>query len=267
MVNSLFLPITDENEVESLIEHLPIAIDKEHFLSFVLGFPRKYLVSTPQVEIVRNYFLMESLAENPIISSLAREKDVWTLSLVTRDRRFLFSNVSGTLSCFGMNIVEAEAFVNADSLVLDTVRFLDPKNFFAQRRHKRTFHHFLEEVIERKKDLALLLKTRCEQAPLPRIDNLSIEMNNDSHPSATFLSLNCQDHFGVLYLVSRAISEEGCDIDIAYVRTPGQRVHDEFYITHKGEKLTSSLQATLKEKLTSLTKHSLTLEGSFSVGG
>lgn len=263
MVSSLSLPITDAKEVEALLDELPIAVKREHFVNFVLGFPRKYLVSTPRVEIVKHYLLMEGLGDKPVISSLSREKDLWKLSLVTRDRRFLFSRICAGLSCFGMNIVEAQAFANANSLVLDTFQFLDSENYFGDDEHRRNFHHLMEEVVEGNKDLEPLLRRRWEQIMPSELEAFAVELDNDTHPSATRLALDCHDHFGLLYLVSRCISEGGYDIEIAYVQTPGREVHDEFYLTHKGAKLTPSMQETLKEKLALLGEHYLaSVEGS-----
>ena len=63
MLDSLSSPITETLEVEALLDELPIAVERGHFIDFVRGFPRKYLVTTPRVEIVKHYFLMEGLKE------------------------------------------------------------------------------------------------------------------------------------------------------------------------------------------------------------
>lgn len=248
----LYLPVTDVQEAESLLQELPIAVDKEHFSNFVLGFPRKYLVSTPRIEIVKHYLLMEGLGHQSVISSLSQDGQLWKLCLVSRDRKFLFSRFAGTLSYFGMNIVSAEAFANANSLVLDTFYFSDPANYFSQGNHKQQFQHFLEDVVQGKTQLEPLLSKRWDQVMLSKDEPLSVQFDNDSHPSTTRLTLDCHDHFGLLYLVSRCISEEGHNIEMAYIETPGHRVHDEFYITFEGSKLSPSQQQDLKTQLTHL---------------
>lgn len=247
-----YLPVTDAREVEALLQELPIAVDKQHFHRFVLGFPRKYLVTTPRHDIVKHYLLMESLGEKPVISSLSREGAHWKLCLVTRDRSFLFSRLTGTLSCFGMNIVWAEAFANADFLVLDTFAFRDSENYFERGTHRQEFQHLLEDIVEGKKDLEPLLKKRWEQVRLPQDAHFSVELDDQVHPSTTQLTLDCPDHFGLLYLVSRCISEMGCNIEMAYIETPGNRAHDQFYLTCQGKKLPAALQEELKNKLTHL---------------
>lgn len=252
LMDPLFAPVRNESEVESLLQELPVAVDRQHFMNFVLGFPRKYLVSTPRVEIVKHYFLLEGLGNQPVITSLAYEEDLWKLSVITRDRSFLFARITGTLSCFGMNIVSAEAFANANSMVLDRFRFMDREHFFTREGNKQVFRKFLEEVLEGRKDVETCLQPRWQELALPSHQSLDIRLENESHPTSTRLTLDCQDHFGLLYLVSRCISMAGYNIEMAYVQTPGQRVHDEFYLTHQGEKLTETMQDHLRNRLKNL---------------
>lgn len=261
MTDPLFSPITNGREVENLMEELPIALNREHFLNFVLGFPRKYLVSTPRVEIVRHYLLIEGLRNKNVCASLSPEKkDFWRLCLVTRDRRFLFSRISGSLSYFGMNIVEAQALGNANAMVLDTFQFVDPKAYLSTEQHRRHLLHFMEEVLEGKSDLEAILRPRWEATASWEAENFEVRIDNETHPSATLLTLDCQDHFGLLYLVTQSISKAECDIEMAYVQTSGERVHDQFYLTFKGQKLTPALQEELKVRLLEIGKNPLESE-------
>ena len=248
-IHSPLLPVTDIREVETLLEELPIAVQGEHFTRFVLGFPRKYLISTPRAEIVKHYLLVESLAGRPVISSLAKEGNLWKLCLVAHDRKFLFCRLAGTLSYFGMHIVTAEAFANVNSLVLDTFHFTDRKSYFAEANPRQHFQHFLEEAVQGKTDLESLLKTRLNRVTITDNKRLQVELDNHIHPSATRLILDCPDHFGLLYLVSRCISEEGHNIEMAYVATPSNRAYDCFYLTREGGKLSESMHRELRSKL------------------
>ena len=255
MMDIFSTPIADQDEVEKLLDELPVAVNKKSFANFVLGFPRNYLISTPRVEIVKHYFLMENLGGKMVVSFLSREHDLWKLHLVARDRYSLFARIAGTLSCFGMNIVSAQACSNTTSLVLDIFQFSDPDKRFENDTNRHKFRHFLEAVIEGKKELEPLLEERQQQmVPLTR-EPFTTTTDNTVHPSATYLALDCHNHFGLLYLVSSVIYQEGHDIEIAYIQTLGQQVHNEFYLTHQQKKLTSTMQKTLKVNLASLARH------------
>ena len=69
MSELLFSPITDEKKAEPLLKDLPLAVDKEHFVNFVLGFPHHYLMSAHRVETVKYHLLGEGLADKQVISS------------------------------------------------------------------------------------------------------------------------------------------------------------------------------------------------------
>ena len=49
--------------------------------------------------------------------------------------------------------------------------------------------------------------------------------------------VSCRDSIGVLYRISRALSEMGIGINTARIQTIGDRVVDTFYVTADGEKV------------------------------
>jgi [protein-PII] uridylyltransferase len=235
-------------EVETFLKSIPFSVDRAGFLSFALGFPQRYLATTPPPEVVRHYALMESLGDRAVISAIAREDDVWKLSIVARDRRALFSRIAGALSCFGMNIVAAEAFANASSLILDTFRFADREGLFQDGGERRRFQVFLEDVVEGKADVEAELAKHPE-APSLRTDPLTLEWTDDAHPTATRLSIGGRDRFGLLHRLSRTISDSGLNIEMAYIDTPGEEVRDEFFLTNDGARLTLADRTSLTERL------------------
>jgi UTP:GlnB (protein PII) uridylyltransferase len=238
-------------EVEAFLKSIPFSVDRPGFLRFALGFPQRYLETTPPPEIVRHYALVESLGGRAVISSIAREEEVWKLSIVARDRGALFSRIAGALSCFGMNIVAAEAFANANSLILDTFRFADWSGLFGDGGERRRFQVFLEDVVEGKADVEAELAKHPEAASL-RTGPLTLEWDDTVHATATRLSVGGRDRFGLLYRLSRAISVAGVNIEMAYIDTPGEQVRDEFFLAKDGERLSAAAKASLAETLQAL---------------
>lgn len=244
-----YLPITESNEVAAFLQKIPLAMDRGRFADFVLGFPHRYLSSTAPVEVVKHFALMESLRDKPVISSLSRDGELWKLCLVAQDRRALFSYIAGTLTCFGMNIVSAEAFANANSFVLDTFTFADLEQCFARDGETRQFQVVLEEAIEGKADIVSLLRPRLEALKASAEDRLEVTFDDDSHPHATLLTLSGPDHVGLLYLVSRQLAREGLNIEMAYVETSAGSVKDRFYVSADGGKLDAPRKSALARNL------------------
>jgi hypothetical protein len=50
---------------------------------------------------------------------LEQKGPVWELTVVTLDKPFLFSNISGVQSSFGMDILCGHAMTNPNGLMLD----------------------------------------------------------------------------------------------------------------------------------------------------
>ena len=241
-------PIVRPEEVDSFVRQLPFAVDKEAFRRFALGFPHRYLRTTPPKEVVRHFALMESLGARQVISSVSEDAGLWKMSIMARDRSALFARISGALSCFGMNIVQAEAFANANSMILDTFRFADPSGRFSEPGERRQFQVFLEDVVEGKIEVEAELRKHPE-AWAAQGEPLALEWDDDSHPTATRLFVGGRDHFGLLYRISRAISGLGLNIETAYIETPGERVRDEFYLTREGQRLSAAERTSLGEAL------------------
>ena len=60
---------------------------------------------------------------------MEQKGNAWELTVVTLDKPFLFSNISGVLSSFGMDILRGHAMTNPNGLVLDVFQFADQERF------------------------------------------------------------------------------------------------------------------------------------------
>jgi len=243
-----FLPITAEGEVHSFLDQIPLRVDRERFTRFVLGFPRHYLESTPAVELVAHFALVATLGPRVAASRLARDGSGWKLDVIAADRRYLFSNIAGSLSFFGADIVAAEAFSNSQSLVLDTFRVADGSRRFEQAEEGRRFQAFLEKVVLGEVDLEREL---AGQGPAPRVP-LALDWDDDAHPVATRLVVSGPDAFGLLHALSRRLSDAGCSIEIAHVETDGGRIRDTFFLTAAGARLGAADRARVAAALGAL---------------
>jgi [protein-PII] uridylyltransferase len=247
-VDDRLFPLASAEDVRAFARRLPVALDEQVFADFVLGFPRRYLETTSGIEVLRHYALMNSLGARSVITSLARDGAGYRLCVVARDRRFLFSRIAGSLSCFGLNIVSAEAFANANALVLDTFTCSDPLGRLEEQDQRRALQPLLESVLAGETELAPLLRERLPDFST-RIDGLALDFDDTAHPAATRLRLRAPDRIGLLYLVSHTLSALGCDIEMAYVSTAGGTAEDEFFVARGGRKLADDERDAVREAL------------------
>ena len=80
----------------------------------------------------RHVRLARGIRADEVHAFLENHDDVWELTLVTLDKPFLFSNIAGVLSYFGMDIHRGQAMTTPDGLVLDVFEFSDEEGFLRQ---------------------------------------------------------------------------------------------------------------------------------------
>ena len=69
------------------------------------------------------------LGPDAVQAWLERSDSGWELTVLTHDQPFLFSNISGVLSSFGMDILRGFAFTKPDGLIVDMFHFTDDERF------------------------------------------------------------------------------------------------------------------------------------------
>jgi [protein-PII] uridylyltransferase len=183
---------------------------------------------------------------------LVKAGAVYQLTMITRDRPFLFASVAGTLSGFGMNIVKAEAFANKQGIVLDTFTFADPSHTLELNPSEiDRLRGTLERVILGKQDVKDLLRNRPKTTAPSRKSKVEARVLFDgtASNSATLIQIVAQDRPGLLYDLAAAISRQQCNIEVVLIDTEAHKAIDVFYVTSDGGKLTAEAQQELETEM------------------
>jgi [protein-PII] uridylyltransferase len=173
--------------------------------------------------------------------------------VATLDKPFLFSNICGVLSSYGMNILRGHAFTNPNGLVLDAFEFTDEERFFEMNRDGRAqVMRTMQEVVSARADVTArlrgleqgILQARSGQRFAP-----VVHTDNKASGRYTILDIVAGNALGLLFRISRVISQHGCDVDLVLIGTEGEKAIDVFHITKAGAKLTEAEQIALTSDL------------------
>lgn len=242
----------DQADLSELIAGRPEDIAEEEIHRFVEGLPRRYLQLFGADEVYRHLRLSRDIHPDEVHSSLTDRDGTWELTVVTRDKPFLFSNICGVLASYGMDILRGQAMTSPNGLVLDVFEFTDAERFFAMNRDgEEHLLATLEDAVSGRRDVTEKLRRRetsVMHRRTPRVTPV-VHLDNQASPRYTILDIITDNALGLLYRISRVISHHGCDVGLVLISTEGHKAIDVFHLTKAGAKLADDEQRALAAHL------------------
>ena len=242
----------DQSAHSWLIEQRPAELSQQEIAEFLQGLPRRYLQLFSPEAVYKHVRLARDLGADAVQAWLERKDGEWELTVLTKDRPFLFSNISGVLSSFGMDILRGFAFTKPDGLVVDMFHFSDEERFLdLNEEGPSELVRVLNEIVAGRADVAARLKGREHGAFRRKLPGFApvIRWDNDSSRLYTIVEIIAENALGLLYRISRAMSESGCEVDLVLIATEGRRAIDVFHLTRQGAKLSLEQQADVTDNL------------------
>jgi [protein-PII] uridylyltransferase len=156
------------------------------------------------------------------------------LLVIAPDHHGLFSLISGLVAASGFDVVSAKIITRSDGYALDT--------FYLQNKDKKPI---ADDYIRKKliKNISIGLEgglnvekelnTKWKETPARyRAIKAPVRVifDNKTSNNYTILEVKCKNAPGVLYRITKIITNLGCQINTANVSTYGDRVVDIFYL-------------------------------------
>jgi [protein-PII] uridylyltransferase len=197
--------------------------------------PAGYVLNTPLGEIAFHVQLLDRLeAEKAVLDVYNRPGDDFSeLTLCTYDdpKPGMLAKITGVLYGCNADINRAQVFTmeRKQPVVLDTLWIRSNGMQISESRARR-IRKSLKDVLLGSKTVKQFLEEAGKNPPKGiALDH--IDLRNDLSEEHTVVHIVAQDLQGLLYLMTRGISQCGLDIHSAKVATGKARAENNFYVT------------------------------------
>lgn len=216
------------------------------------GLGERYFIGFTPGHIARHLECLEQARADGLAVHCGTHEETGTTEVVvcTRDRPGLFSQITGSFASQLVDVRAAALFTRPDGFVVDCFTVID-----ASRHRPLTaaqaqgFQDVLRAVLIGGEDVQ-----RCVDQSRRRLFALlqprapvrtRVLFDNQSSRSHTVIDVETGDRTGLLYDITRALTQAGLDIQSARIVTDARRARDAFYVQKDGAKLEDEAEQTL----------------------
>ena len=164
-----------------------------------------------------------------------RARATTELTVYTADHPGVFSRLAAALAVAGATIADAKIFTMANGMALDVFSIQDAATggaFDAPDKLARLSAMIDRSLSGRLKPGPELRKRRAAQPSRTRVFRVQprVVIDNDASRTHTLIEVNGRDRPGLLYDITRALTDLSLQISSAKVQTYGERAVDVFYV-------------------------------------
>ncbi len=244
----------DHAGLEVVVAGRPADISESELWAFLDGLPRRYLALFGLATIYRHVRLARDIRPDDVHASLEKHDDIWELSVVTLDKPFLFSNISGraVLLRHGHPPRPGDDDARPGSSSTCSSSRTSSSSWHrtppAPRRSTACSRRSCRVRVGRHRPAARQGAQRA-LPPAPSRCRRSSTSTTSTREKYTVLEIVADDAIGLLYRISRGLSRLGCDLDLALISTEGKKAIDVLHVTKGGNKLSFSDEAAIRQEL------------------
>ena len=239
-----------------ILENTALPISKEEIEAQLQLFPEAYLIHNSATEVRLHLLMIYQLRKKNDQKGMGKRRmpvvdwkedlnqSLIVVNVVTWDREGLFYKLAGAFSGAELNILNAKAISRSDGVTIDTFYLVDPKGGTSKsKKAQKVFDRYLHEALIEGVDLLPKIIAEAQKNnqtfSAPNRNRLKaafpsrVDVYHDSSLDRTIVEVQANDHIGLLYQLSRAISQQGFNITFARIATELGVALDTFYIENK----------------------------------
>lgn len=245
---------------------------EELLFSSTISFPQAEADPTMQkhIESIDDIGYIQHFSEEEILSHLKeiskglslsvffKQVNVFTnITIIAKDSPSLLSRLCGVLSINDLNIHDARIFTRKDGIVIDSFNVTDFRTHkLVEVERYGKIESDLKAVIEG--SFQLVQEFKRMKSKWWRIENKffkrsgKVKIAFEEHDKFTIIDVFSPDRLGLLYQITRKLSELGLSIYFAKISTKADDVVDSFYLLDRnGKKVSQNDYEFIKAELTS----------------
>jgi [protein-PII] uridylyltransferase len=210
------------------------------------GLPERYAMVVPPSLARTHLSMADGLGPRTASMSARRLKSSIELTVCTHDQPFRLSQLCGAITINDLNILGAYAFTRKDGVVIDLFHCLTIDGRLSLSAEAVTkLDGDLTSILGGEVDLEKAFVAHVERWKRRAVSAIGVrtvvEFENETSRESTIIDLGARDRPGLLYRVTRILSEEGLDIQSAQITTRGEMAADSFYVRGpEGKKLSDA---------------------------
>jgi [protein-PII] uridylyltransferase len=232
-----------EKRHEKMLETCRTDEERAAMEGHLASLPERYAMVVAPAQAKEHLAMVERLRGRSVVVRLRRLPHSLELTVCTRDRPFRLSQLCGVITINDLNILGAFAFTRRDGIVIDLFHCTGVDGRLAlsgeaASKLERDFTGVLGGQIDLERSYAAHVERWKWRSARGTRGATIIEFENDLSRESTIIDLTARDRPGLLYRVTRILSEEGLDIQSAQITTRGEMAADSFYVkTSAGKKI------------------------------
>ena len=218
--------------------------------------PEDYLLNFQPDVIVKHLQYARGLAGRDVLFFHEDSRESWTLLIITRDGPGLLSRIFGVLSLHNLNVLAAQIFTWTDGTAVDSIEV----NSAVGEHYNGQQWEELETELNRAVNQRLGIEHRLQRKPMfsgaahgqteYRLA-AKVEIDNRESDRYTVVEVYARDRIGLLYDITRTLSDFGLSIYRARIGSRSDQAVDVFYVLdNNGHKVSGKrFQDEIKKEL------------------
>ena len=198
-------------------------------------FSDDYLLSFPPEVIVQHINYAKKLDKEDVLFLHEQSRDSWSLLVITRDRSGLLARIFGVLALHNLNVLAAKIFTWGDGTAVDTIEVSSAISETYDWQDWEAMENELHLAIKQRLGLEHRLSRKL--APLRNRPQgvqqrlaAKVAIDNEASEIYSIIEVFSEDRIGILYDITKALSDFGISIYRARIGSKADQVVDVFYV-------------------------------------